>query len=80
MNKKDSYYWKRLDNVAAFYASVTTTHNPYVYRLSVKLKEKIVLDKLTKALDDTLLAIPSFMVKLRKGFFGITLKKIIKDQ
>jgi len=75
MNKKDSYYWKRLDNVAAFYASVTTTYNPYVYRLSVKLKEKIVLDKLTKALDDTLLAIPSFMVKLRKGFFWYYLEE-----
>jgi NRPS condensation-like uncharacterized protein len=67
--KMDKYYWKKLDNVATFYASTTTTYNPNIYRLSIRLKEQINKDVLTVALNDTFLTIPSFRVKLRRGFF-----------
>lgn len=69
IDKSFDSYWKKLDNFATFYASTTTAYNPNVYRLSVKLKSKIDKDILAKALNDTLIMVPSFNVKLRKGFF-----------
>lgn len=69
MRKSYDSYWKRLDNVATLYASTTTTYNPNNNRLSVKLKEKIDNEILKTALYNTLQIIPTFNVKLRKGFF-----------
>jgi len=69
MDKSYDSYWKKLDNFATFYASTTTAYNPNVYRLSVKLKSKIDMEALSKALNETLIMVPSFNVKLRKGFF-----------
>ncbi len=69
MNYNNDHYFKKLDNVAAFYASTTTIYNPNIYRLSVRLKEKVVSSKLEEALKDTLISIPTFAVKLQRGFF-----------
>lgn len=69
MKKYYDYYWDRLDNVGTFYASTSSISNPNLYRISVKLKEKIKPEALEKALNDTLFTIPSFRVKLKKGFF-----------
>jgi NRPS condensation-like uncharacterized protein len=69
LKKIYNYYWKILDNVATFYASTSTNQNPNIYRLSVKLKEKVKKETLSEALYNTLLIIPSFKVKLRRGFF-----------
>jgi NRPS condensation-like uncharacterized protein len=69
MKKNDNYYWKVLDNVATFYASTTTNSNPNIYRLSIKLKEKVKSKILDDALHYTLIAVPSFNVKLRRGVF-----------
>lgn len=86
MKKYYDFYWKKLDNIGTFYASTTTTYNPNIYRLSVKLKEKVKLEALESALSTTLLTIPSFSVKLRKGFFWYYLElnnaipKIKEDQ
>jgi hypothetical protein len=65
----DKYDFKKLDNVATFYASITTTYNPNTYRLSIRLKEKVNPSILNMSLNNTLLAIPSFKVKLRRGLF-----------
>jgi NRPS condensation-like uncharacterized protein len=85
--KKDyDFYWKKLDNAGTFYASTTSTYSPNIYRLSVKLKEKIRREVLVRALNETLLAIPSFRVKLRRGFFWYYLDRnnddpiIMEDQ
>lgn len=69
MKKHYDFYWKKLDNVGVYYASTTTNSNPNIYRLSVRFKEKIKKDALDSAIDDTLLTIPTFNVKLRKGLF-----------
>lgn len=75
MEKYYDFYWKKLDNVGTFYASTTTTYNPNIYRLSVKLKEKVKKEVLEEALKNTLLTIPTFNVKLRKGFFWYYLER-----
>ncbi|MDD2470107.1 MAG: hypothetical protein PHI22_04190 [Bacilli bacterium] len=69
MKKHYDYYWNKLDNVGTLYASTSNASNPNIYRLSVKLKEKVKKETLVEALNDTLFTIPSFRVKLRKGFF-----------
>ena len=75
MKKYYDFYWEKLDNVGTYYASTTTAYNPNIYRLSVKLKEKVKKGVLESALSDTLLAIPSFKVKLRRGFFWYYLER-----
>jgi|LSQX01.3.fsa_nt_gb NRPS condensation-like uncharacterized protein len=75
MKKDYDLYWKKLDNVGMFYASTTTTYDPNIYRLSVKLKEKVNKEVLETALSNTLQTIPSFKVKLRKGFFWYYLER-----
>lgn len=75
MKKYYDLYWEKLDNVGTFYASTTSMYNPNIYRISVKLKERIKKETLEEALNDTLLVLPSFNVKLRKGFFWYYLEK-----
>lgn len=75
MKKYYDFYWEKLDNVGTFYASTSTMDNPNIYRLSVKLKEKVNVGILEEALNNTLLTIPSFKVKLRKGFFWYYLER-----
>lgn len=75
LRRYDEYYWQRLDNVARLYAAITTYYNPNLYRIAVKLKEKIVKSDLIEALNSTLITIPSFNVKLRHGFFWYFFEK-----
>lgn len=75
MIKNNDFYWSKLDNTGTLYASITTLNNPNIYRLSVKLKEKVDKDTLEVALFNTLQTIPSFNVKLRKGFFWYYLER-----
>lgn len=75
MKRNNDSYWLKLDNVGTLYASLSTKYNPDNYRLSVKLKEKVNKKILEAALLDTLEAMPSFNVKLRKGFFWYYLEQ-----
>lgn len=71
-NMKQNYrefYWKRLDNAAKGFSAISNNNNTNVYRLSVKLKIPIEQDVLQNAVERTLVDIPSFNVKQRKGLF-----------
>lgn len=69
MKKEYDSYWKKLDNVGTFYSSLSTRSNPNIYRLSTKTKDKVKKAVLEKALNDTLVSVPSFKVKLKRGLF-----------
>ena len=75
MKKYDEYYYQKLDNVAIMYASISTAKNPNVYRISARLKENIDKDVLYQALENTLELVPSFNVRLKKGFFWYYFEK-----
>lgn len=67
--KRYDFYWTKLDNIAAFFAAISTSKYPNVNRISVKLKDKVDVEILKKALMKTLIAAPTFNVKLRRGVF-----------
>ncbi|RGB67308.1 hypothetical protein DW086_07235 [Harryflintia acetispora] len=70
MEKKyREYYWKRLDNAAKAFSAISNKKNTNVYRLSAVLREEVIPDLLQQAVERTLVDIPSFCVKQRKGFF-----------
>jgi len=58
-----------LDNSAIFTASTTGKTNPYVYRLSCELDERIYLPDLTIAVMELIDRFPAFKTELRPGFF-----------
>lgn len=64
-----AFYWSKLDNVAKLYSLVSSTKATNVFRISVKMIESIQPDSLSEAVIATLLEMPSFSVRLRRGIF-----------
>lgn len=69
ISRKEEYYWNRLDNTAKVYPAISGNNSTNVFRLSVKLKEKVVPSFLENALQTALKLLPTFNVKLRRGLF-----------
>lgn len=61
--------WLRLDNSALLYPSIATKRISLMFRLSVTLKEKIDVNILQEATNNTIKRIPSFSYRLRTGLF-----------
>ena len=70
--------WRRLDNSAQIFPIISNKKFSTVFRISTVLNEKISEDILKKALKKVLNNFECFKVRLKKGFFGITLNIILK--
>lgn len=68
-NRYREYYWKRLDNAAKSFSSISDAKNTNVFRISVSLTFPVEQDILQQAVERTLADIPSFNIKQRKGLF-----------
>lgn len=67
--RKNSFDWFRLDNAAKIFPGQNTDSWSNIFRVSVRLKEDVDKDVLQLALENTLKRIPSFNVRIRRGFF-----------
>ena len=67
--RKNSFDWFRLDNAAKIFPGQNSNTWSNIYRLSVRLTEEVDKNTLQTALETTLRRIPSFNVRIRKGFF-----------
>ena len=50
ISRKEEFYWNKLDNTAKVYPAISSNNATNVFRLSVKLKEKVLSDLLDQAL------------------------------
>lgn len=62
-------FWYPLDNAAKIYPAITTDEVTSVFRISVKLKQKINVLSLFKAVRSIESRFPFYKVHLKKGFF-----------
>ncbi|MBQ4266700.1 MAG: alcohol acetyltransferase, partial [Clostridia bacterium] len=67
--RKNSFDWFRLDNAAKIFPGQNSNTWSNIYRLSARLTEEVDKNTLQTALETTLRRIPSFNVRIRKGFF-----------
>ena len=67
-NQKQSL-WYRLDTSAKIYPAIESAREPSVFRVSMRLVEKVDGDILLQALNDIKKRFPYFNVHLHKGFF-----------
>ena len=67
--------WYKLDNAAKIFPGQNTSSYSNVYRLSVRLKEKVDPELLEKALEKTMPRFPSFDVRMKNGIFWHYLEK-----
>lgn len=77
--KNKGFEWFRLDNAAKIFPGQNSRSWSNVFRMAVELKEDIDPDMLLIALKDTLKRMPSFNVRMRKGFFWNYLEKNPKE-
>ncbi|MBE6552198.1 MAG: hypothetical protein E7665_08705 [Ruminococcaceae bacterium] len=76
---KKTRKWMKLDNAAKIYpSSRTSTGWMSIFRLSVELDEKVDPGILEKALDRTLVRIPTVAQKLKRGLFWYYMEHIEK--
>lgn len=68
MPQRDNY-WYKLDNAAKLFPSVSTLTATNVFRLTARLFEDIDKDLLQRAVELALEEVPTFKVKIHKGFF-----------
>ncbi|MDK2802762.1 MAG: hypothetical protein KFW09_05230 [Oscillospiraceae bacterium] len=67
--KKNELMFDKIDNAGIMFPATTTINNSNVFRISVVLKEDICPDILLDSVNLTLKEIPSFNVRLKRGFF-----------
>ncbi len=72
---KNTFEWFRLDNAAKIFPGQNSTAWSNIYRIGAELKEDVDPVKLKTALDRTLKRIPSFNVRIRRGFFWFYFEK-----
>jgi NRPS condensation-like uncharacterized protein len=68
--------WHRLDNAAKIFPPVSKDSNSSVFRISLILKEEIDPELLQKALDMIVHRFPSFLLRIRRGFFWYYMEEI----
>ncbi|MBN1267914.1 MAG: hypothetical protein JXA25_20650 [Anaerolineales bacterium] len=61
--------WYRLDNAAKLYPAIRSRKNPSTFRVSATMKDPVDPVILQQALDDTLIRLPGFSVRMRSGLF-----------
>ena len=66
----------RLDNAALIYPPAVKKKYAMMFRLTLTLKKDIDKEVLAKALENTLVRLPSFAYRLRRGLFWYYLEKI----
>lgn len=69
MKKNNKILWRKLDNSAKLFPSISNKKFSTVFRMSVVLNEKIKPDVLELSTNMALEKFTSFKVKLRKGLF-----------
>lgn len=65
----DESYWDTLDNAAKLFPAITSTRSPNVFRFTAVLRENVVPEALEWALERALSIMPSFALRLHRGFF-----------
>lgn len=65
----DECYWDTLDNAAKLFPAITSTRSSNVFRFSAVLREEVDEKALQWALEEALLIMPSFGVRLHRGLF-----------
>ncbi len=73
---KADYRWLKLDNAAKIYPAAMSRGWTAMFRVSAELTEPVDLDVLRRAQDNVLRRMPSFSVRLRRGFFWYYLEHI----
>lgn len=68
--------WYKLDNAAKIYPVVSNRHRTAVFRLSARLKERVHIAVLKKALQKLMPRFPVFQTALRNGFFWYYLEQV----
>lgn len=61
--------WLPLDNAAKIFPAVSNRERTMVFRFTAELKKPVSYSRLQKALDETLIRMPYFNYRLRRGFF-----------
>ena len=61
--------WFRLDNAALIYPAIGSAEWNSVFRISAIIRDKVDVEKLQQALDNTLQRYPFYNVSLREGLF-----------
>ena len=72
----ESKKWMRLDNAALIYPPAVKKKYAMMFRLTITFKDKIDKDILAEALRNTLVRLPSFSYRLRRGLFWYYIEKI----
>lgn len=67
--------WLRLDNAAKLYPAIQRKNWSSIFRLSVRLTERVDPEHLQDALAETLPRFPGFAVRMRRGFFWYYLEQ-----
>ncbi len=67
--KKHSFEWVTLDNAGKVFPGQSIRNWANVFRLSVRLKERVEPEFLQQALERTFKRIPTLRVRMKKGFF-----------
>ncbi len=67
--RNNSFDWFRLDNAAKIFPGQNSRSWSNIFRLSFHLKSEVDPEILQKALEATLVRIPTFAVRMRNGFF-----------
>jgi len=65
----NEYDWYGLDNTAKIYPAISGPHTTSVYRIDIRLNEKIKPDLLEEAVNNVLPFFPAFKVRLKQGLF-----------
>lgn len=76
--KNNKVIWRKLDNSAKLFPSISNKRFSTVFRISVLLNEEIKPDILEKSVNQALKKFTSFKVKLRRGLFWYYLEENFK--
>ena len=76
---KDEIQWYRLDTSAKIYPAIESVRDPSVFRISMRLTEKVNEHILQKAAEDIKKRFPYFNVQLHNGFFWSYFEKNKND-
>lgn len=73
---KKSNEWFKLDNAGKLYPSIASSRVSTLFRITIILKEDVIPKHLNKALQKTLIDMPFFNVKLKRGFFWYYVERL----
>lgn len=67
--------WYKIDNVSKLFLADHTDRNPKTMRVCCTLNEDIDPELLQKALEETIVELPQFQLRIRRGFFWHYMEK-----